>query len=78
MTPQPQDKPLEGEYAEKVDASETSALALVEEPAALGIIRDPDIVLAEAKKAANALTQVINSKPKKVILNGEQYLEAED
>ncbi len=40
--------------------------------------RAPDVVLAEAQKAAVALKHVIDSKPKKVLFNGEQYLEFED
>lgn len=44
----------------------------------LGMVRDPFAVLAEAKKAATALADVIRAKPKKVIMNGEQYLEFED
>jgi hypothetical protein len=38
----------------------------------------PDVVLAEAQKAAQALQKVIASKTKKVVMNGEQYLEFED
>ena len=44
----------------------------------LAVSRDPDIVLEEATKAARALQKVISAKPKKVIINGEQYLEFED
>jgi len=40
--------------------------------------RPPSKVLAEAKEAAMALTDVINKKPKPVKFNGEQYLEFED
>lgn len=40
--------------------------------------RPPAIVLAEAQEAAQALQGVIKSKPKKVEMNGEQYLEFED
>lgn len=38
----------------------------------------PDVVLAEAGQAARALQSVIAGKPKKVVMNGEQYLEFED
>ena len=38
----------------------------------------PTIVLEEAQKAANALANVIALKPKKIVINGEQYLEFED
>lgn len=44
----------------------------------LAITRAPEIVLAEAKKAAAALGDVIRGKAKPVIFNGEQYLEFED
>lgn len=44
----------------------------------LTITRAPEIVLAEAKKAAAALGDVIRGKAKPVIFNGEQYLEFED
>ena|SRR3990167_7336388 len=42
--------------------------------------RDPNAILAEAKTAAKALKAIIESKPadKKVMMNGEQYLEFED
>jgi hypothetical protein len=45
---------------------------------ALSVHRDPAIVLAEAKKAAQALMTVIKAKKKKVVFNGETYLENED
>lgn len=50
-----------------VDASET-----------LSISRPPDQVLAEAKKAADALTRVIAGKKDPVKFNGQTYLEFED
>lgn len=40
--------------------------------------RDPGAVLAEAKRAAVALRNVITQKEKPVIFNNEQYLEYED
>lgn len=45
---------------------------------ALTTTRPPEIVLEEARAAAAALKQVIDSKPKKVTFNGETYLENED
>jgi len=42
------------------------------------VVTPPEIVLSEAQKAAQALTEVIKSKPKPVIIRGEQYLEFED
>lgn len=44
----------------------------------IAIYRPPEAVLAEAQKAAKALAQVVSAKPKKVVMNGEQYLEFED
>jgi hypothetical protein len=44
----------------------------------LAVRREPVQVLAEAHKAALALKDVIERKPKKVMFNGEQYLEFED
>jgi len=45
---------------------------------AIAITRPPEMVLAEAQKAAKALTTVLKGKKKPVIINGEQYLEFED
>lgn len=45
---------------------------------ALSIAREPAIVLEEARKAAKALSEVIESKPNKVRLNGKTYLTFED
>jgi hypothetical protein len=53
----------------------SAALALAPE---LVLTRAPDIVLAEAQRAARALKDVLEAKPKKVIFNDEQYLEFED
>lgn len=47
-------------------------------PEALSVSRAPEIVLEEARKAATALKQVIDSKKRKVVFNGETYLENED
>lgn len=56
------------------------ALAVIEaHPVALQTLENaPAVVLAEAQKAAAALKDVIANKPHPVIINGEQYLEAED
>lgn len=45
---------------------------------ALALQRTPDVVIEEARKAAKALADVIDKKPKKVIINNEIYLEFED
>jgi hypothetical protein len=42
------------------------------------LTRDPTEVLAQAQRAAKALVGVINQKPKKIIMNGEQYIENDD
>lgn len=52
--------------------------ALAVHDMALTVARAPQIVLDEARKAANALADVLNGKKKKVTFNGEQYLEFED
>lgn len=55
------------------------ALAVIERPNdALALNRAPDLVLAEAHKAAKALTEVIEGKAKKVVFNGKTYLQFED
>jgi hypothetical protein len=40
--------------------------------------RAPEIVLQEAAKAAQALRDVIESKPNKVVINGKTFLTFED
>ena len=45
---------------------------------ALSLWREPEEVLAEAKKAAEALMSVVSQKKNKVMFNNEQYLERED
>lgn len=42
------------------------------------VARAPEVVMAEAEKAANVLISVVSRKPRKVIINQEQYLEFED
>ncbi len=42
------------------------------------VARPPELVLAEAKKAATALKDVVATKHNPVVFNGEQYLEFED
>lgn len=42
------------------------------------VSRPPDIVLAEAQRAAKALSDVVSKKKKPIIMQGEQYLEFED
>jgi hypothetical protein len=45
---------------------------------ALALTRAPDVVLEEARKAAVALTDVIEKKTKKIKFNGRTYLQFED
>lgn len=47
-------------------------------PADLAVAREPEIILQEARRAAQALGDVIGKKSKPVMFNGEQYLEFED
>jgi hypothetical protein len=45
---------------------------------AMSIAREPEVVLAEARRAAKALQEVIESKPDKVVFNKKTYLTYED
>lgn len=62
---------------ENIQVSETG-LAIVEKHDALSINRAPDVVLDEARKAAVALTDVIEKKSHKVVFNKQTYLQFED
>lgn len=42
------------------------------------MVRNPDIVIQEAKKVATTLKKVIDSKAKKVVINGKRYIEFDD
>jgi len=57
---------------------EQSELAVIDAQVELVVRRPPNVVLEEARKAARALKDVIEAKPKRVMFNGEQYLEFED
>ena len=48
------------------------------ESAQLAMTRAPEIVLEEAAKAAQALRDVIERKPQKVVINGKTFLQFED
>lgn len=67
------DKLIEGQFRE----GDETAVALREQTE-IGLLRDPDLVLDEAHKAAAALGRVIAGKKRKIVLNGKQYLEVED
>ena len=55
-----------------------SELEVIDAQVLSTMVDPPDVVLAEAKRAAQALRDVIAQKAKPVIMNGEQYLEFED
>ena len=56
----------------------TEAIVVSKPVSDMAISREPEIVLAEAHRAAHALKKVIDAKPKKVMFNNEVYLEYED
>lgn len=51
---------------------------MAEQFASLALSRHPSAVLAEAVQAANSIKEIIDKKKKKVIFNGEVYVENED
>jgi len=51
---------------------------IIEEGKEVVTLRNTDRVLQDAKSAAKSLKQVLQNKPKPVIINKEQYLEFED
>ena len=53
-------------------------LVVIDNHRDLEVRRDPVDVLEEARRAAKALKDVIDAKPKPVIFGGEKYLEFED
>jgi hypothetical protein len=56
----------------------TGEIMAANEGFGLSIARPPEVVLQEARQAANALKDVVSKKEKPVIMNGQQYLEFED
>lgn len=68
-TAQPLNEALEEVHHIQLRPPETSLLAMA---------RAPEVVLEEAAKAARALREVIEAKPRKVVLNGKTYLQFED
>lgn len=58
--------------------SETAVVPFEGQQHDLAIYRPPKVVLEEAQKAAKALKEVLDNKPRKVMFNNEQYLEFED
>lgn len=64
---------------EALTESEELALVVAQpEQQLLSVSRPPDVILQEAKRAAQALQQVISSKPRKVMFGGKQYVESDD
>lgn len=58
--------------------NEKKDLDVIEDSKAVLLQGDPEEQLAFAQKSSSALMEVMKQKPKKVIINGEQYLEFED
>ena len=56
----------------------STAITQYEGSTAISQWKEPEQVLAEAKKAAVALKQIMDLKQNKVMFNNEQYLERED
>jgi hypothetical protein len=52
--------------------------SLVLAPPQLALQRAPELILQEASIAAKALRDLVESKPKKVVLNGKTFLQFED
>lgn len=61
-----------------IPAETNEKLTVIEPRDSMIVVRKPGKILEEAIKAAEALKRVIDSKPRKVILNGEVFLENED
>ena len=60
-----------------IDVIEAEAIA-ISQPPQLALQRAPEEVLAEAAKAAKALKALIDAKKKKVVINGQTFLQYED
>jgi hypothetical protein len=58
--------------------SEPGAVQVMDAQPVARMENAPELVLAEAQKAAAALKKVIQGKPRPVVINGETYLEFED
>jgi len=56
----------------------SSELARVGGSDPVGLVRPPEETLSSAGAAATALMGIISKKPKKLMFNGEQYLEVDD
>lgn len=61
-----------------IPISSDAPIVPVEALAQLKLERTPEEILSEAAKAAKALHDLVESKPKKVVLNGKTFLQFED
>lgn len=66
------------ENGQKKELSGESSKQMVAQPNSYMQVFDPQRDIDQATVAAKALMSVMKQKPKKVIMNGEQYLEFED
>ena len=66
------------EHDQELRENELALVAQETMQQALTVARPPEIVLQEAKRAAQALQQVIAGKPKKIMFGGKQYVESDD
>lgn len=64
----------------KAEPAESTAVAVIEEEQVKTLVLegDPEQQLEFARKAAKALMSVVGQKPKKVVINGKQFLEFGD
>jgi hypothetical protein len=69
---------VDDEARELAGAMPEGLVSVEDTPDALVLHREPEVVLADAIKAAKTLMRVMDSKKDKVIFNGERYLEADD
>lgn len=65
-------------YKKEEEMENTEIVEVEQGVNGISVSRNPQVVLNEARKAAQALISVVSQKKKPVIFNGEQYLEFED
>jgi len=65
-------------FSSQAESEETKLVPAEQMPQSLVLAGDPEKQVQYGQKAAKALMAVMRAKPKKVIINGEQYLEYED
>lgn len=64
--------------AQEATMAEHESLMTVGDMESLALMREPDVVIGDAKKVAKALMGVVSQKPKQLIFNDKQYLEVDD